>query len=83
MGELATGYLTDEISGHVEIDLRCAQAHMAEVGGEQWELVAEIGAFLIPAQQPEDSKGVAEIMQSRTTAPTEVRYLGEVEGNAE
>jgi len=56
---------------------------MAEVGGEQRELVAEIGACFIPAQQPEDSKGVAEIVQSRSTASTVVRDPGKVEGNAE
>src|SRR3989338_306959 len=66
---MAPGHFANQIPCHVKVDLRRVQTDVAQVGREQGELRPKIRVRLVPAEQPEDGKGMTKVVQSRTTAP--------------
>jgi len=57
-GFVASDDLADEIERHVQVDLRARQSDVPEVRGEQGQLRGEVGALLVPGEQPQNGEGV-------------------------
>ena len=70
---LAALALVKREAARVNAEMGRLDADMAEVGGQQRQSRIEVGAFLVPGQQPEHGESVPRVVQPRASAPAPVR----------
>ena len=59
-----------QIGGQLQVNLRLADALMAQVRGQHRKFRVEISSFLVPLDQPVNGKRVPNVMKTWTLAPS-------------